>query len=204
MARCCGNQETKGDPGPPGEPGSPGAPGAPGAPGGSDAAFAAWIADPNSATNDAFQSQITQQVEDSLENWSPGVELAYSERTSTYTTTKTVPDGVSIPGLGVTVEGAGRPVDIVVEIPSAFHSVANTGMVFRLFTSAPSTIVLDSREEWSPVTNSGPSIRLARRLVLTDGVTYTFATDVYGRAAGTVSILGAATTITPSISVVSR
>lgn len=126
----------------------------------------------------------------------PGKELGYAERTTTHTTTATTAAGAAdISGLSVTVTGTGRPVEANFYTSSVTHSVANSNVsAFISVNGAVGGSLGQFGGQSSPSTTAGlgDALNLTRRVVLTDGVSYTFTVRVFSLVAGTSSIYGAA------------
>lgn len=135
-------------------------------------------------------------IDDAFEGYVPGTELLYAERLTPFATTATViGTAANVTGLSGTVIGKGRPVAIDVDLSGLYHSIANTGVLAYL---AVNGVVLTTPYGLlevgglSPVTNSGPAHKMTRRLVLADTVSYLFQVGIYGGAAGTSTLSGAA------------
>lgn len=133
-----------------------------------------------------------QQLLDYLTDQAPGVELAYDERTTTFTTTNTSIGSTAaaskVTGLSISVVGTGRPVRIDFQA-SVHHSVASTA-VFPYILRDGVYVRLGSVS--SPQTGTGRTLYFFSREVLTDGVTYTYEVGVAGGAAGTSTLSAAA------------
>lgn len=126
-----------------------------------------------------------------------GEELGYAERTTNDTTTNTsLVDADlaanTIGGLTFTVTGDGNPVDVEFRCSGAYHSTANTRVNAVLLVNG-SSVNGDLGAADSPSTSGGPSLSFKRRLVLTDGVSYTFEVAKRVAAAGTGTYVAAAT-----------
>lgn len=124
-------------------------------------------------------SLVDQAVEQAIEDHTPGIELGYAERTTTYAPTA----GGTIPSLTVIVVGNGRPCDIEAQVTKGYHS-ASAPLTFALQSGAVS-IATDEGTSYS--TTTGKSFRAKRRMVLTDGVTYTFTILVAHGIGGTMT-----------------
>lgn len=157
-----------------------------------DAVVAAVVADPTTDAHAAVDTAVTQAVQDHT----PGIELGAVLRTSNFTTTNTSSGSAAgdIPSFSIAVVGKGRPVDIRFFAYAAYHSVASTGVAAVLCVNgSPTSANSQIGSVISPSTSNGPSLNINHRTgVLTDGVTYTFTVRVWGLAAGTCNLLGAA------------
>lgn len=134
------------------------------------------------------REQVGVIIEDVIEVQTPGTELAYAERLAGVSNTATAAGAAAIIS-GLTagpVIGKGRAVDIEFFAPTVYHSVANTNVIFYLEVNG---VALNANGNItgviSPKTTSGPSAIIKKRLVLTDGVSYTFKVGMYCGAAGT-------------------
>lgn len=122
-----------------------------------------------------------------------GKELGYAAATSFFNvsnTNTTVPTDASlnaskIPGLSITVVGAGRPVSVEFSAKGG-HTVANTPVSAVLLINA-SQVGGDSATVSSPAALSGPatmrSAHFKSRQVLTAGTSYTFEVGAWTTAA---------------------
>lgn len=126
----------------------------------------------------------------------PGKEIGYAERTTNHTTTVTsAASATDISGLSVTVTGKGRPVEVNFYTASVTHSVANSNVsAFISGNGAVGGSLGQFGGQSSPSTTAGlgDAINITRRVVLTDGVSYTFTVRVFSLVAGTSTIYGAA------------
>lgn len=126
----------------------------------------------------------------------PGKEIGYAERTTSHTTTVTsAASATDITGLSVTVTGKGRPVEVNFYTSSVTHSVANSNVsVFISGNGAVGGSLGQFGGQSSPSTTAGlgDAINVTRRVVLTDGVSYTFTVRVFSLTVGTSTIYGAA------------
>jgi hypothetical protein len=142
----------------------------------------------------ASPASIDAAVEEAVEAHTPGIELGYASRTTTYTTTSTVTgaSAVTITGLSVTVTGQGRPVDVRFYCPSVYHSVANTFVGASVNTGNPVGVNANLMAQQSTLVNNGPSILIDYRTgILTLGASYTFQVSVWGAVAGTSTFVAA-------------
>lgn len=146
------------------------------------------------------------QWRDTANNWTrwnvggvwfypPGAELAAAVSTASDTTTNTARTSAHlnvISGLTLSnIVGTGQAVDIEFICPVAVHSVASTGVnVDLVINGADNTDQIAAVS--SPATNSGRTLVLRWRKVLTAGTTYTFQVGKWLAAAGT-GTYGAAT-----------
>jgi hypothetical protein len=143
------------------------------------------------------EAEVDALVEQALEDHTPGIELGYAERTTSYSAGNS-----DISGLSVIVTGQGRPVDIEFYCPTAYHSV--TGTLIRADIKSNGTIV----NSWFDVTSNtaaGRTCQVKQRLVLTDGVEYTFTIGTFQGTGGTMTWFASASPVRPMwLSVVSR
>ena len=157
------------------------------------------------AYTEAVDETIDSKVTAAVAAHTPGIELAYAERTTNFATTSTVHGaGALVPSLVVSVVGQGREVDIRFNAQTVLHSVADTGVLcgYEVNNSATSNLC-QSTVVSSPSNTVGRGMDVSRRVILTDGVTYTIKAYCYGLAAGTSTIVAAA--FAPmSLSVTSR
>lgn len=160
----------------------------------SDASINAVLVEEGTATRATITEIIDTAVEDAVEAHTPGIELGYAERTTNYSNTQTaVGASALITGLTFDIVGQGRPIDYEFNAPSNFHSVANTPLTFYVAVNGDAVGTRShSGTVSSPGTTSpGRNICLRRRVVLDDGVTYTFTVGVFGGAAGTNNVRAA-------------
>ena len=148
------------------------------------------------AVQTAVQSAVPPAVAEAVEAHTPGMELGYASRTSTFTTTNITPGNIAgqIPGLSITLVGQGRPIDLRFTAGGVWHSVANAAVSVFISQSVPAGVLTNNilGATRSTLTNSGPSLEISRRTApLTVGVTYTFIVVVSGAVAGTSSMFGA-------------
>lgn len=139
---------------------------------------------------------VAVAVEEQVEGHVPGTDLGTVQRGSNATSTTTAATDAAgdITGLSVTVVGQGRPVDIRFHAPGVYHSVANT-LVSVILMCNGEVVGLNNQigTENSPLTNNGPSMSISRRTgILTFGTNYTFSVRLWGNAAGTSTLVGAA------------
>lgn len=143
------------------------------------------------------EAEVDALVQQALEDHTPGIELGYAERSTSYSAGNS-----DISGLSVTVTGQGRPVDIEFYCPTAYHSVSGT--LIRADIKSNGTIV----NSWFDVTSNtaaGRTAQVKQRLVLTDGVDYTFTIGTFQGTAGTMTWFASASPVRPMwLSVVSR
>jgi len=111
----------------------------------------------------------------------PGVELGYASRDTAFTTAA----NAEIPLLSVTVVGKGRPVDVEFYCSRLYHSVNGTFMQLRLLRNS---IQIQQAADVVPATTAGSSFNPRQRIVLTDGVSYTFTAYVQLGAPGTATV----------------
>lgn len=132
----------------------------------------------------------------------PGSEMAYSERTTSFTTTNTTLISATlgiVTGMQVSVVGEGRAVDFEFEA-SMQHTVANTFTAAWLIanvasagnsvTTSPGGYVGGVSHQ---ATGSTRIIHMKRRMVLTAGVSYVVQVGVGGGTAGTTTLFGSST-----------
>lgn len=129
---------------------------------------------------------------DVLLDYQPGLEIGHAEILAPVSTTATAAGTYIVPGLSMILEGTGRPVDVEMFFPQIYHSVADT-QVYAAFIAngVVSTIRTQVAATVSPSTARGPSVYGRRRMILDDGVSYTFTVSVWGQAAGTTSVFAA-------------
>lgn len=132
-------------------------------------------------------------------------EMAYAERSTSFTTTNVnlyATGAALIGGMGVTVIGEGKPVEILVELSAVYSNQLNNTVGAYILSNSQSAT---SPGGYVGFISTGPaneqsSLTLRRRAVLTDGVSYTFVVGMYGVRVGTVG-LTVAPTYPASISV---
>lgn len=129
---------------------------------------------------------------DLLLDYQPGLEIGYDEVVSTTTYTATAAGSQMVPGLSITVVGTGRPVDVEFFAPSVRHSVASTDVSAGIRANG-SGLVAESQlgTVSSPSTTVGRSLYVKERVVLADGVSYTFDVTIWSGAAGTATLVAA-------------
>lgn len=133
----------------------------------------------------------------------PRGELGYAERQTTDTSSNTVFANIPanlIPGLSVTVVGAGRAVEVEV-IGSVYHAVANTYVGFGIVRDG-ATVGYGGLS--SPSTTVGRTVIVKKRMVLVAGQQYVFTVGKYVGAAGVGSFYGDNIGSPLSLSVVER
>lgn len=141
-------------------------------------------------------AMVSTLVEQAVQDHTPGIDLGVASRTSNFTTTAVASSDTAgnIPSLVLNVVGQGRPIDIRFHCPSVRHSVANTTVSAVIIrdgnvTSADNQIGAVK----SASTTDGPSMTIVRRTgVLVAGTPYVFNVRVWGAAAGTCTLVGAA------------
>lgn len=137
-------------------------------------------------------------VQQAVEDHTPGIELGYAERSTTFATAA----NTDITGLSVTVTGQGRPVDVEFFCPIAYHSVS--GSLIRADIKS-NGVILNSWFELTSNTGFGRTCQVKQRVVLTDGVNYTFTVGTFLGTAGTMTWFASASPARPMwLSVVSR
>lgn len=138
-----------------------------------------------------------------LVDYQPGLEIGYAERTTSATSTQTAPNATgTISGLSVTVVGSGRPVDIRFNAALSWSSVANKTVFTSLMVNGVAGGAASG--DSSPVTTTGPTQHLNRRMVLTNGVSYTFTVALYVESGGGTGTAFANATYPMSLSVTNR
>lgn len=148
-------------------------------------------------------ADIPALVAAELASYEPGLEIGYSERTTSATSTQTVPNATgTISGLVVVVTGAGRPVDVRFESALAWNSTANKHSFASLMVNGGAGGGANGSH--SPVTTTGIGLGFTRRMVLTDGVSYTFTVALYTESGGGTVTAFANATYPMSISVTNR
>lgn len=121
-------------------------------------------------------------------------ELGYDERGSNFFTTNTAIFSTAaaslIGGLSVTVVGTGDPVSVEFYAPAVGHTSA--AIVTSYFVvNGDITHALSQYKNWATGQGEGGTMR--RRMVLTNGTSYTIQVGLAGAVAGTTSALGQAT-----------
>lgn len=127
----------------------------------------------------------------------PGKELGYAERSTSATTTATSAAGAAdITTFSVgPIVGKGRPVEVEFYASSITHSTANANVsVFISVNGAVGGSLGQFGGQSSPSTTAGlgDALHISRRVVLTDGVSYTFTVRVFSLTAGTSTVYAAA------------
>lgn len=125
------------------------------------------------------EAEVDTIVQQAVEDHTPGIELGYAERFTTYTGGNS-----DITGLSITVVGQGRPVDVEFYCPTALHSVS--GSLIRADIKSNGTII-ETAFDITTNTSFGRHIYAKRRIVLTNGVSYTFTVGVFQGTAGTMT-----------------
>lgn len=130
---------------------------------------------------------IPPQVEAAVEAHTPGIELAYAERTTTFSVSTT--DAALVPGISISVEGQGRPVDIEFYLPGLYHSVADTQVLAAIYYQINGgAALLDSMSaDRSIVNTDGPSVFIKRRRIIPEGETWQFHGFIRTLVAGTAT-----------------
>lgn len=149
-------------------------------------------------------SEVAALVAAELASYQPGLEIAYGERTTSATSTQTVPNAAgTISGLtsGV-VTGVGRPVDVRFHCSAAWNSVANKHSFASLMVNGGAGGSANASH--SPIATNGIGLPFTRRMVLTDGVDYTFTVALYTESGGGTVTAFASATYPMSISVTNR
>ena len=120
----------------------------------------------------------------------PGSEMAYDETTALWTTTNTTlynnASSAKITGLSVTVTGEGQPVDVVVNLPLVKHS-ASALCIAYLMCNGSATAPGGGFYSQTVNASNGRTIFWMQRVVLTNGVSYTFEVGMQA-AAGTTTL----------------
>lgn len=143
-------------------------------------------------------AEVAALVQQAVEDHTPGIELGYAERTTSFTSGS----NADITGLSVTVTGQGRPVDVEFYCPSAYHSVSGTLIRADIKSNGA---VINSWFELTSNVSFGRSCLLRQRVTLTDGVNYTFTVGTFQGSAGTMTWFASASPARPIwLSVVSR
>jgi hypothetical protein len=168
---------------------------------GDDPNFAATITTALAAK--AATADVSALVAAELAGYQPGLEVGYAERTTSATSAQTAPNATgTISGLSVTVVGTGRPVDIRFGASLSWNSVANKNVFASLMVNGGATGA--AAADSSPATNTGPRLEFTRRMVLTNGVSYTFTVALYTEAGGGTVTAFANSTYPMSLSVTNR
>jgi hypothetical protein len=148
-------------------------------------------------------NDVPTVVADELVNYQPGLEIGYSERTTSATSTQTVPNATgTISGLSVTVTGAGRAVDVRFAAALAWQSTANKLVFTSLMVNGGAGGA--AHGSVSTLTTTGPGQTWTRRMVLTDGVSYTFTVAVYTESGGGTATVFANATYPMALAVTNR
>lgn len=127
---------------------------------------------------DAVAAMVSTLVQQEVENHTPGILLGSSTRTTLVTSTATTAAlATAIANLSVTITGKGRPVDVRLFAPIVWNSVganvACSAMIVR--DGNPNSTDNQFGSAYSPATNTGPSLLVARTTnPLVDGTQYTF------------------------------
>ncbi len=132
-------------------------------------------------------ADVDTLVAEAVETHTPGIELGYAERTSSFVTAA---NGL-ITALSVTVVGQGRPADIEFYCAQVTHTV-NGAYVQGVLIHGAGTQIQGHGEIISNTTLGRP-IHVKTRMTLTDGVSYTFSVNTTMANAGTATWLGSAT-----------
>lgn len=125
------------------------------------------------------EAEVDVLVQQALEDHTPGIELGYAERFTSYAAGNS-----DITGLSVTVVGQGRPVDVEFYCSSAHHSVV--GSLVRADLKRDGTII-ETGFDITSNTAFGRHMYVRRRIPLTDGVSYTFTVGIFQGTAGTMT-----------------
>lgn len=120
-------------------------------------------------------------------------ELAYDERATNFFTTNTTifntATSALIGGLEVTVVGTGDPVMVEFFCGSIGHSAGSGVVVTSYFvTNGAVTHATSGYCNWG--TSQGEGGVMRRRMVLADGVSYTFKVGLAGSVAGSTGVYG--------------
>lgn len=116
-------------------------------------------------------------------------ELAYAQTTTSFTTTPAGAYGITgglVPGLACQVTGEGKPVTIEFFASAVWNgTTANGNVVLAIYIQNNGGLPADNGVNvnvQSPFTNLGPSHTVKRRMVLAQGVVYTFFASLYADA----------------------
>lgn len=148
-----------------------------------DSFMAARVADATSATRAAVDAVVEQAVE----SHTPGIELGYAERATTFTSTT----NAAITTLSITVTGTGRPIEVTFFCTRVWHSVANTLVAARI---RKDSVIMQEGSIISPLTTAGPSLLVRHIETLGVGVQATYDVQVFQGAAGTMTFSAASNT----------
>jgi hypothetical protein len=150
----------------------------------------------------ALEARFTD-IEDSLDTWLPGTELANVERVTAATATATsIGAAVDIPGLVTpVVTGRGRVVEVKFDCASVRHSVANTIVTVALYVNG---VAIQAGGAAAPLTTNGVALHFERRVLLTDGASYSFHARAYAFGVAGTSSLDANSTQPISLGVIAR
>lgn len=131
-------------------------------------------------------TDVSAAVAEAVEAHTPGIELGYAERTTSFTSTV----NALISGLSVTVIGLGRPVDVEFYCAQATHTV-NGAFVQGVLIYGGGTQIQGHGEIISNTTLGRP-VHIKTRMLLPDGVSYMFSVNTTMANAGTATWLGSA------------
>lgn len=165
------------------------------------------IADARIASTITRDSEVSALVAAELAGYQPGLEIGYAERATQFTSTQVAANAtgaitsLSVGSSGIIV-GTGRAVDIRFACPAVWSSTANKQILVTLGVNGTYGGVTAVR--YSPATTFGPSLEFTRRLVLTNGVSYTFTVALYGEATSGTCTAWASATFPMTLSVTNR
>jgi hypothetical protein len=156
-----------------------------------------------SAKNAVSASVVDAAVAEAIEAHTPGIELGFAERTTSF-----VSGNADITTFSVgPITGQGRPVDITYFCPAVYHTVANTlnRADLKVSTNGGAAAVVNSGWIMSTATTVGPSMRVTHRMLFASGSTYTVTVGVFQGTAGTMTWFASASPNRPmQLSVTSR
>ena len=153
-------------------------------------------------------SLVPGEVADAVDGHVPGSSLGYVERASSYVVTNVAPALAASTAMGLTVTGAGRPVELEFYVPEIYHSVVGTrvviGIAYQRDSIYQGNLRYVSKRSYSDT--EGDQMIVKSQLMLTSGHEYFFYPVFGAFAAGTTSlkVSGAAGGPVMTMSAVSR
>lgn len=145
-------------------------------------------------------------VADELDSHVPGSVMYYGEITYAFIATTVNPTSTPVSALLATVTGSGRPVEVKLEVDSAYHSVTGQGVVLGVAFQRAGVYqgFLGAITVYSPKNTAGICSSLSRQKTLDAGVEYAFYPVVAGTAAGNAVLANSGGLTLTKFSVVSR
>lgn len=154
------------------------------------------------------EALVPGEVADAVDGHVPGSSLGYVERASSYVVTNVAPALAASTAMGLTVTGAGRPVELEFYVPEIYHSVVGTrvviGIAYQRDSIYQGNLRYVSKRSYSDT--EGDQMIVKSQLMLTSGHEYFFYPVFGAFAAGTTSlkVSGAAGGPVMTMSAVSR